>query len=174
MQELMNSITHQWSHPWYRSRYCPSSIVQDGGDTAINGTVPIYFRTSPDLCHHVGRGINPRGRAVTVLSDSTCAVDLDLTPCQFTPIPVDFIDDLSVASTNNDFTQRIISRALLVLALHSLFNHFRSSEKCQHQSQLLRLYPDHTDSTHSTEMTLYEHLTKEFTELGQSCGHWVM
>src|SRR5882672_2343580 len=65
MQEPMNSIIHQWSHSWYRSRYRPSSIVQDGGDTAINGTVPIYFRTSPDLCHHVGRGINPRGRAVT-------------------------------------------------------------------------------------------------------------
>src|SRR5882672_1040571 len=64
MQEPMNSIIHKWSHSWYRSRYCPSSIVQDGGDTAINGTVPIYFRTSPDLCHHVGRGINPCGRAV--------------------------------------------------------------------------------------------------------------
>src|SRR5467141_556274 len=119
MQEPMNSIIHQWSHSWYRSRYCPSSIVQDGGDTAINGTVPIYFRTFPDLCHHVGRGINPRGRAVTVLSDSTCAVDLDLTPRQITPIPVDFIDNLSVASTNNS-----------VLALHSHFNHFRSSDKC--------------------------------------------
>src|SRR5467141_3413856 len=65
MQEPMNSIIHQWSHSWYRSRYCPSSIVQAGGDTAINGTVPIYFRASPDLCHHIGRGINPRGRAVT-------------------------------------------------------------------------------------------------------------
>src|SRR5882672_11098886 len=65
MQEPMNSIMHRWSHSWYRSRYCPSSIVQDGGDTAINGTVPIYFRACPDLCHHVGRGINPRGRAVT-------------------------------------------------------------------------------------------------------------
>src|SRR5882672_6873232 len=66
MQEPMNSIIHQWSHSWYRSRYCPSSIVQDGGDTAINGTVPIYFQAFPNLCHHVGRGINPRGRAVTV------------------------------------------------------------------------------------------------------------
>src|SRR5882672_1825231 len=66
MQELMNSIIHQWSHSWYRSRYCPSSIVQGGGDTAINGTVPIYFRASPDLCHHIGRGISPHGRAVTV------------------------------------------------------------------------------------------------------------
>src|SRR5882672_3790709 len=27
MQELMNSIIHRWSHSWYRSRYCPSSIV---------------------------------------------------------------------------------------------------------------------------------------------------
>src|SRR5467141_2056698 len=65
MQELMNSIIHQWSHSWYRSRYCPLSIVQDGGDTAINGTVPIYFQASPNLCHHVGRGINPHGRAIT-------------------------------------------------------------------------------------------------------------
>src|SRR5882672_6593177 len=130
MQEPMNLTTHRWSHSWYRSTYCPSLIVQDGGDTAINGTVPIYFRTSPDLCHHIRRGINPRGRAVIVLSDSTCTVDLDLTPRQFTPFPVDFTDDLSVASTNNNFTQRIISRALLVLALHSHFNHFRSSDKC--------------------------------------------
>src|SRR5882672_1705492 len=68
MQEPMNTTIHRWSYSWYRSRYCPSSIVQDGGDTAINGTVPIYFRASPDLCHHVGRGINPRGRAVTDVS----------------------------------------------------------------------------------------------------------
>src|SRR5882672_1724523 len=100
MQEPMNSTILQWSHSWYRSRYCPSSIVQDGGDTAINRTVPIYFRAPPDLCHHVGRGINPHGRAVIVLSDSTCTVDLDLTPHQFTPNPADFINDLSVASTN--------------------------------------------------------------------------
>src|SRR5882672_700162 len=65
MQEPMNMTIHRWSYSWYRSRYCPSSIVQDGGDTTINGTVPIYFRASPNLCHHVGRGINPRGRAVT-------------------------------------------------------------------------------------------------------------
>src|SRR5882672_849790 len=64
MQELMNSTIHQWSHSWYRSKYCPSLIVQDSGDTTINGTVPIYFRASPDLCHHFGRGINPCGRAV--------------------------------------------------------------------------------------------------------------
>src|SRR5467141_3073448 len=47
MQEPMNSIIHRWNHSWYRSRYCPSSIVQDGGDTTINGTVPIYFRAPP-------------------------------------------------------------------------------------------------------------------------------
>src|SRR5882672_452433 len=64
MQEPLNSTTHRWSHSWYRSRYCPLSIVQDGGDTAINGTVLIYFRASPDLCHHIGRGINPRSRAI--------------------------------------------------------------------------------------------------------------
>src|SRR5882672_2073694 len=163
MQEPMNMTIHRWSYSWYRSRYCPSSIVQDGGDTTINGTVPIYLRASPDLCHHVGRGINPRGRAVTVLSDSTCAIDLDLTPHQFTPIPVDFIDDLSIASTNNNFTQRIISQALSVLALPVFSTIFLSSDKCRHQSQLLRLYPNHTDSPHLTEITLYEHLTTEFT-----------
>ena len=65
MQELMDSITHWWSHSWYRSKYCPSLIVQDSGDTTINGTVPIYFQAFPDLCHHVGRGINPCSRAVT-------------------------------------------------------------------------------------------------------------
>src|SRR5882672_6850345 len=37
MQELMNSTTHQWSHSWYRSDHSPSLIVQDGGDTTING-----------------------------------------------------------------------------------------------------------------------------------------
>src|SRR5882672_3286193 len=71
MQEPMNSTTHRWSHSWYRSRYCPSSIVQDGGDTTINRTVPIYFQTSPDLCHHVGRGINPHGRAIILLALAT-------------------------------------------------------------------------------------------------------
>src|SRR5882672_2739953 len=110
MQEPMNTTIHRWSHSWYRSRYCPSSIVQDGGDTAINGTVPIYFRASPNLCHHVRRGINPHGRAVIVLSDSTCTVDLDLTPHQFTPIPVDFTNNLSVALTKNNFTLRELSR----------------------------------------------------------------
>src|SRR5882672_4770909 len=68
----MNSTTHRWSHSWYRSRYCPSSIEQDGVDTAINGTVPIYFRASPDLCHHVGRGINPHSGAV-LLTHLECA-----------------------------------------------------------------------------------------------------
>src|SRR5882672_1348080 len=66
MQKPMNTTIHRWSYSWYRSRYCPSSIVQDGGDTAINGTVLIYFRASPDLCHHVGRGINPHSRAITI------------------------------------------------------------------------------------------------------------
>ena len=67
MQELMNSITHQWSHPLYRLNHSPLSIVQDGGDTTINGTVPIYLQTSPDLCHHVRRGIKPCGRAITAV-----------------------------------------------------------------------------------------------------------
>src|SRR5882672_4307231 len=66
MQEPMNSTILRCSHSWYRSRYCPLLIVQDGGDTTINGTVLIYFRASPDLCHHVRRGINPHGRAVTI------------------------------------------------------------------------------------------------------------
>jgi len=101
MQEPMNSTTHWWSHSMYRSKNCPSSIVQDGGDTAINGTVPIYFRASPDLCHHVGRGINPCGGAVTVLSDCTCTVNFDLMPRQFTPKPVDSANILSIASTNS-------------------------------------------------------------------------
>src|SRR6266850_421171 len=61
----MNKYTHVWNHLWYRLNHGPSSIVQDGGDTTINGTVLIYFRPFPDLCHHIGRGINPHGRAVT-------------------------------------------------------------------------------------------------------------
>src|SRR5882672_5508440 len=61
----MNKYTHLWNHLWYRPNHSPSSIVQDGGDTAINGTVLIYFRPFPDLCHHIGRGINPCGRAIT-------------------------------------------------------------------------------------------------------------
>jgi len=61
----MNKYTHWWSHLWYRSNHSSSSIVQDGGDTTINRTVTIYFRLFPDLCHHIGRGINPHGRAIT-------------------------------------------------------------------------------------------------------------
>src|SRR5882672_610772 len=142
MQELMNSTTHRWSHSWYRSRYCPSSIVQDGGDTAINGTVPIYFRASPELCHHVGRGINPHGRAIIVLSDSTCAVELDLTPRQFTSIPVDFTDDLPVASTNNNFTLgELYHEPFRSWPFTVISTHFQSSDNCRQQSQLLRLHP---------------------------------
>jgi len=61
----MNKYTHWWNHLWYRLNHSPSSIVQDGGDTTINGTVLIYFWPFPDLCHHIGRGINPHGRAIT-------------------------------------------------------------------------------------------------------------
>src|SRR5882672_10938654 len=110
MQEPMNSIMHQWSHSWYRSRYCPSSIVQDGGDTAINGTVPIYFRASPDLCHHVGRGINPRGRAVTPSHHCLCAsLRLSSHPAH---------DSCIIASCNNtDSSQSVASVSLLPVAL---------------------------------------------------------
>src|SRR5882672_8577010 len=112
MQEPMNSTTHRWSHSWYRSKHCPLSIVQDGGDTAINGTVLIYFQTSPDLCHQVGRGINPHSGAVTVLSYYTCAVDFNLMPRQFTPKPFYLVDNFTHRLNQQSlYTQRIILRA---------------------------------------------------------------
>jgi len=49
VQEPMNSTTHWWCHPCYRLNHSTSSIVQDGGDTAINRTVLIYFWTFPDF-----------------------------------------------------------------------------------------------------------------------------
>src|SRR5882672_3648472 len=51
--------------------------------------------------------------------------------------------------------------------------HFRSSDNCRQQSQLLRLHPDHTDLTHSTEITLYEHLTSEVTRTRSELWSWV-
>src|SRR5882672_10725791 len=137
MQEPMDSIIHRWSHSWYRSRYRPSSIVQDGGDTAINGTVPIYFQASPDLCHHVGRGINPHGRAVTVLSDCTCAVDLTLHLINSSSIPVDTPTILSVASTNIHSVLGELSRKHSVMAFQPLQFVFQPSDNCRQQSQLL-------------------------------------
>ena len=49
MQELMNSTTHRWSHSWYRSKHCPSSIVQDGGHTTIIRTCEGDTTTRPLL-----------------------------------------------------------------------------------------------------------------------------
>ena len=42
MQELMNSTTQWWSHSRYRSKHCPSSIVQDGGDTVLCPITPMW------------------------------------------------------------------------------------------------------------------------------------
>jgi len=62
--EPMNP-TQRWVIPGTGQDIVPRWVVsQDGGDTAINGTVLIYFEHPPDLCHHVVRGINPHGRAI--------------------------------------------------------------------------------------------------------------
>jgi len=53
---------------WNRLIHSPSSIVQEGRDTAINGTVPTYFQPHfwpcPQPCQHVGSSVNPHSRAV--------------------------------------------------------------------------------------------------------------
>src|SRR5882672_1131596 len=87
-------------------------MVQDGGDTAINGTVLIYFQAFPNLCHHIRRGINPHGRAVTVLSDCTCTVDLTLHLVNSSSIPADSADNFIRDLDQHSFCpRRIISQA---------------------------------------------------------------
>src|SRR5882724_5042088 len=43
-QQMSQDVTRHNSHPWYRSINSLSSIVQDGVDTTIDGTVPTYFQ----------------------------------------------------------------------------------------------------------------------------------
>src|SRR5882672_11944447 len=81
---------------------------------------------------------------------------------------------LSMASTNIRSVLRELSHKHSVMAFQPLQFVFQPSDNCRQQSQLLRLNPNHTDPTHSTDTTLYEHLTMKVTGPQSELWSWVM
>src|SRR5882672_9016542 len=80
---------------------------------------------------------------------------------------------LSMASTNIRSVLRELSHKHSVMAFQPLQFVFQPSDNCRQQSQLLRLNPNHTDSTHLTDTTLYEHLTMKVTGPQSELWSWV-